>query len=389
MAKHSPKGRKAPQHLGTVRWDAFTHRHMWNMVMDAHPNDVFERYDRWQKLGEGLININKTVQAELNSLFQTWQGTAALSAANSNARLLQWSQEAAETTQRIGEDLGTYGNALVEARKRMPQPRVIQAENEFRAGEGATVAPGQENSYMLLQIMSDHRATAQERTEAKDRAIDVMRTFEQESVQVTRQLDVHTYSTAPGATSEGDGGDLPDFDDNVSGDGGNDIPPDFDWGPPDRTDPAAIGPAGVGGHGPGGFGPGAFGPGGVGPGGAGFGPGGYAPGGYGLGPGDAAAGGGGYGRGLRAVAFGAEGAAARGVPGQEFSAQNRGAAAAEAAARGGPGAGGRGGAGALYPPMAGGVGGDDDKEKRVAPYLIDDEDLFDDERTVAPPVFGA
>jgi hypothetical protein len=39
--------------------------------------------------------------------------------------------------------------------------------------------------------------------------------------------------------------------------------------------------------------------------------------------------------------------------------------------------------------MGGMAHGDDDTEKRVAPYLVDGDDLFDDDRTVAPPVFGA
>jgi hypothetical protein len=39
--------------------------------------------------------------------------------------------------------------------------------------------------------------------------------------------------------------------------------------------------------------------------------------------------------------------------------------------------------------MGGTAGGDDDIEKRMPAYLVDSDDLFDDDRTVAPPVFGA
>jgi PPE family len=370
-----------PQQLGYVRWEGYDHRELWNMIMDARPDDVFDRHYRWVGLGENLIEVNRTVQAELNRLFQTWQGTAAMSAALSNTRLLQWSQETAEITQRIGQDLGTYGNALVEARKRMPQPRHVVVENDFLAGRGATVWSGPENAFTLVQLLSDHRATYQQRAEAKQRAVEVMQTFEADAVQVKEQMPAippapNIVRPAPPGHQE------PPPDPPGPGPGGHGIGP-----LPSPTTAASVG--GVGAGGAGGYGDVAAGYGGAGGyGGAaagGYGAGGYGAGGYGAGGDGYGAGrfGGGSGHGFGGAAGGAAGRG--GAHGQAFD------AAPAAAARGGggnPAAAGRGGAGMLYPPVAGGVR-DDDEEKPLAPYLVDDDGLFDDERTVAPPVLGA
>ena len=397
-----------PQELGSVRWDGFTHRHMWNMIMDAQPADVFQRYDRWTRLGEEFLGVNENVQNRLNTLFASWQGTAAMSAGMSNTRLLQWSQEAAETTQRIGEGLGTYGNALVQARKTMPQPRAMENEQDFRAGDGTTGWTGPENAYLWLQLQSDHLATAKERAEAREGAIAVMQAFESDAVNVDREVSsLPRYDTMPPAVDV-QHMDTPGTPPPGPGDDGVVLPP---HGDPVGTGPAGTGPAGAGpggtgpGSGPGG--PGGVGPGGTGPGGYGSNPGQGGPNGYGpygpgrpggVGPGGAGGPGGRYGVGGGpggAGGAGASEAAARGGAagrGATFGAVPGGAAAAEAAAARGAGGGaaGRGVGGGMYPPMGGmGGRGDDDTEKRVAPYLVDGDDLFDDDRTVAPPVFGA
>jgi len=49
---------KSPQRLDHVRWEHYSHRHLWNMIMDAHPNDVFGRHHHWVQLGRDLVKIN-------------------------------------------------------------------------------------------------------------------------------------------------------------------------------------------------------------------------------------------------------------------------------------------------------------------------------------------
>src|SRR5215207_4673969 len=93
--------RRGRQRLGHVRWEHFSHRHMWNMIMDARPDEVFERHREWRDLGRQLVEVNTAVQGQLNTLFTTWRGSAAMTAALGNTSLLAWAQEAAEITDEV------------------------------------------------------------------------------------------------------------------------------------------------------------------------------------------------------------------------------------------------------------------------------------------------
>ncbi|HEY0638414.1 MAG TPA: PPE domain-containing protein, partial [Pseudonocardiaceae bacterium] len=292
MAGWNPEG---PQQLGTVRWESYTHQRLWDMVMESRPDDVFDRYERWTSIGTDLTTVNTAVQRSLNELFGIWQGTAAMSAGAANARLLAWSQQAAETTQRVGEELGTYGNALVRARKKMPQPRMMQTEQDFRSGEGATGWGGPEASYLFFQLNSDHLADTQERAEAKQGAIEVMRTFEQEAQEIDHTVAGQVYSTSPMAANPAGFGIVdpgPPGPGIIVGPQPQPQPPTPVGPTPTPVTPVGTvpaGPTGPGGTYPGGPG-GPYVPGGpgAGPGGPGQGgvfPGGRYPGGVGAGPG--------------------------------------------------------------------------------------------------------
>lgn len=369
-----PKGRKGkgPQKLGHVRWEGFSHKHMWNMIMRAQPDDVFRRHCDWNDIGRDLIGINKDIQVALNSLFQTWRGTASLTAALGNSQLLSWSQDSAEVTQVVGEELGCYGNALVDARKRMPQPRISNTERLFREGDGAVVPEGPENAFMLRQLLSDHLPSNKERRQAKADAVQVMRTFETEAVSVEHRLP--TYSASPQVaplTSPGPDGPVSPGPVPVPVPGGD--PGTTTPGPlplPLPGEPASTGAAGhspmpgVDGPGAGRLAGGIGGVGGL----SGLGTGAGADANYG----GRVPGGGGplTGAGPGGLGPGGAGAGQAGMAGA-------------AAARGG-------GGGGFYPPMGGaGAGRDEEQEKRLASYIVADDDLFADDRPVSPPVFGA
>src|SRR5215470_11397377 len=348
------------QRLGHVRWEGFGHRAMWNMIMDARPDDVFDRYERWTKLGANLTEVNKTVQKTLNTLFGSWRGSAAVTAALGNTRVLNWAQEAAETTKQVGEQLGHYGNALVEARNRMPQPRHFYYERAFRAGDGATVLNGPENIYTLLQLADDKMYTLQERQAARQRAVEVMQGFEADAIDVTRRLET-IPPLWPCSDPDGDGNPVV-VPPASPGPGGT--PPQPPWRP-DGDGAAPTGPAGVNPSGAGAGSGGAGGAGGYGPGAGGFGQG---IGGFGAADADAAYGGRGFGGPFTGGPF--TGGPRRVPAGPRMVGRGPGAPAgrgtAAEAARGGSAA--TRGGGGFYPPV-GGAGGRDDDEKPLAPFL--------------------
>lgn len=366
--------RRGRQRLGHVRWEHFSHRHMWNMIMDARPDDVFERHHEWRDLGRRLVEVNTAVQGQLNTLFTTWRGSAAMTAALGNTSLLAWAQDAAEITDEVGAQLGVYGNALVEARRRMPQPRPVDAERAFRSGDGVEVLSGPENAYVLMALLDDNEPTARRSREARQQAIEVMRAFETDANQVATEVD-QAYATPPVAADPDGGNDWAEVPSPVPGPSPGPPPPAWSadqGGPATTTQQGAAGSGHPGSGSAGAAGPGGFGAGGLG------------------GLGGAAAGGGAdqaYGGRGFGPAAGVRGPHGPGGPGRGFGGLAGQAAAAEAAAA--RGAGGARGGGMLYPPVGGAAGRDEDREKPLASYVMADDDLFDDDRVVAPPVFGA
>lgn len=361
------------QRLGSVRWEGYSHGKMWGMLMRSHPDSMFAKAHDWEQLGTEIEELNTSVQQHLSTVLHTWRGSAAAGMAGSGTNLLNWSSGAAETTRTVAADLQNYTNALVRARHAMPQPRHATAESWFRDGAGATVASGPEGAYMLHQLLTDHQASAHEVKKAKAEAVRVMRTFEQESRDI--EQGIGHYHQAPVLTNPGQPADpsvyrrphppaprptpasspltrddSPStwFDDPVAG---------------ETTSAAGVGTGSVGvnGGGIGANGNPLGGPSGAG----GIGRDGIAEpirGGLGASP---ALGSGGVG-GVGPTADGA-------LDGGRFGAASRGVT----------------GGGGIYPPMsAGGARGDQDTVHKRSRYVVG-EDLFDDDRATAPPVFGA
>ncbi|EWC62566.1 PE-PGRS virulence associated protein [Actinokineospora spheciospongiae] len=393
-----------------IRWDAYTHPTLYNMIMKAKPEQLGERARSWAELAEKITGTTGEVSRVVGGLMGAWRGPAAVRAAESNTRLTQWADEAGHTASRIGAGLSDYTTTIIRAQAAMPEPVYYYAERNFMAGYDVKVGGDPASAVMLKQMTDDQAPKLEERNAAKAEAVRVMRAYADRSQEVSRDLPVFTpkpdnQPTAPpvfperpevvvppvtprrppspvpppphdpdGPTTPGD----PDWDSTT---------PSFDGG----TSGGPGGTGGAGGHGSGyggtGFGgagggygaDGTRGPGGVSVGAGGFGPGGFGPGGFGPGggggpgaggPGAAEAGAGGRGAGAGAGA----GLAARGAAG---------ALAAESAM------GGRGGTSGMVPGMAGGAGAPGAEDEEHKDKYGEGTDFFDDLPPAYPSVFGA
>ena len=358
--------------VGDVRWEGYSHRRMWDMIMRSRPRGLFARADRWRAAADLLVEQNKFLQRKLNTLLATWQGPAAEAAARSQQALLDWAQEAATRASTVGIELGNYGNALVSARMRMPQPQQRAAELAFRDGDGAQVRDGTAGAHLLLQVLSDRLPTEQQAREAKWDAVRIMRELENDAQQAERAMP--RFSAAPRTTNDAAPSPTP-------------VPPGAVPAPLPGPAPAPMpGPADVDGVVPATTSAQAFGQ----PTAAGAGefrgtltPPGVGP---GSGPGDV------VGRGGSPWGAGAGGGAA---PGGVLGAPGRGGLPGAGPSGGGApgGTGGRAavaGTGGGFVPGAGGAreDGDEDTAKPLADYLEGD-DIFTDDRRVSPPVWGA
>lgn len=345
--------------LGGVWWEGYSHRQMWDMIMRSRPAELFARADQWRAAADKLVECNRTIQQRLNALLETWQGPAAQAAAASGQRLLNWAQEAATCASTVGTQLSYYGNALVSARLRMPQPRHRWAELSFRDGEGANVLEGTAGAHLLLQLMSDQLPTAQQARAAKRDAVQVMRELERSATQAQQAMP--RFTSAPRTTYEAPDRSVAPLPSDPSYSPGHpsvfDTDPLFDGSAPIATTTAQAVMGDAAGYGSGEF---------LSPGGGGYGGGGYAVGGGGHGAG------GQVGASGRGPAMGA-GWLGGAIPG-------RWPAAGTAAA-------GSGG-GFMSAPAGGRTGGDEDTTKPLADYLEPDA-IFTDDRPVSPPVWGA
>lgn len=184
-----------------VRWEGYTHRQMWDMIMRSTPAELFARVDRWHGVATRLEEGNRLIQQRLNTLLATWRGPAAEAAAASQQRLLDWAQDAASRASVVGTQLGNYGNALVSARMRMPQPQHRWAELSFRDGDGAKALEGTAGAHLLLQMLSDRLPTAQQAREAKREAVVIMRELEGNAVEAERAMP--GFTSAPTTGNEG------------------------------------------------------------------------------------------------------------------------------------------------------------------------------------------
>jgi uncharacterized protein YukE len=185
-----------------VFWEGYSHQEMWGMIMRSRPSELFERVDQWQQVAKKLEAYNKLLQEELSKLLTTWQGPAAAGAAASQQKLLSWAQDAATRASTISTQLANYGNALVDARMRMPQPQHRQAELDFRADEGTKVQDGAVGAYKLLQLNSDRLPTELERREAKNEAVRVMQRLERDATAAERAMP--RFSAPPSVTAAPD-----------------------------------------------------------------------------------------------------------------------------------------------------------------------------------------
>jgi uncharacterized protein YukE len=340
--------------LGGVWWEGYSHRQMWDMIMRSRPAELFARADQWRAAADRLVECNRTIQQRLNALLATWQGPAAEAAAFSGQRLLDWAQEAATYASTVGTQLNNYGNALVSARLRMPQPQHRWAELSFRDGEGANALEGTAGAHILLQLLSDRLPTAQQARAAKRDAVQIMRELEGNATEAERAMP--QFTSAPKTTYEAPTRPVTPFPSDPSPSPGHS--PIFDAGPLfDGTAPIATTTAQAMGD-PAGYGSGDS---------RGF-----------LSPGGGGVGGGGYGAGGQVGVSGRGSAMGAGRLGGVVPGGWAAAGTAAASSRGG----------FMSGPVGARTDGDEDTTKPLADY-IEPDGIFTDNRPVSPPVWGA
>jgi hypothetical protein len=163
-----------------IRWDYYSHRLLFTMIMSAQPRDMKEKADSWKSLSEAIRQTTDDVDRTMRRLLRTWRGGASDTAFTSTESLAQWAWQASETAKRIGTGLDRYTEAVMAAQHRMPPPVSGNSFSGYLSG-GVTTPNA---AMMIAELIVDQKAKDEESKAAKAEAVRVMQQYGQESQQV-------------------------------------------------------------------------------------------------------------------------------------------------------------------------------------------------------------
>jgi hypothetical protein len=168
------------------RWKGFEHPVLHKMINDgpgAAASDPQTIY--WQGLTDELTLVDEELNAKLKTMKVTWEGQAADSAQSGLTPLAAWASDAetGSTVMRISsEDQGEY---ISDARAKMPEPIEVttQAPSGWQiATAGAAVLTGNPGPALdVAKQAADHEAQEAAQSEAEQRAVETMDTYDSSS----------------------------------------------------------------------------------------------------------------------------------------------------------------------------------------------------------------
>jgi hypothetical protein len=98
--------------IGPIRWQDYTHQHMWNMLMAANPEAMFQEAEKATKLANEMGDITDVAHAIAQDVVGAWSGDAADSAAASITEFLQWADHTANTVNKVAGLLSQYAHVV-------------------------------------------------------------------------------------------------------------------------------------------------------------------------------------------------------------------------------------------------------------------------------------
>jgi hypothetical protein len=426
--------------MGDHRWRGYAHQELYTMI-NGGPGVAasIPLESKWKSVSEALEQIDMDIHEGLAKIGADWEGSSADAAQSALSPLAQWAADARTGSDVMKTSAQLQGEYIADARKEMPAPLPVTTEAPSTGDKILGALGGPAGMMHVIDQQKDHEAQEAAQENAEQKAITVMNNYESSSTWNSSTLGdfvpppkvvidtpppsgVGTYNqtsanyTSPTGTYNGptegttttSGWTPPPSTPptttlpppNIIGDtkpsgwtppgttlptppqppivqprppmpplppqigfpppGGGVKPPNTGLRPPTGPGGRPLGPGGPGGSRPGMP---------TGPGGRGGMPG---------GPGGAGQGGPGQGGPNASNALGRGGAAGAG----SFGPGGPGGAGGPGGTRGGAGGPGAGGAGGR------GGEGEEDLEHKTADYLVETDNVFGDERMVAPPVIG-
>jgi hypothetical protein len=168
------------------RWRGYAHPELYDMInagpgaAASDPQTTF-----WQSLQKELAEVDQDLNTRLTNLGSRWEGRAAESAQAGLTPLASWAGDAETGAQVMRVSSENQGEYVSDARARMPEPVVVTTPApsgwQIAAAAGAATFGFAGPALGVAQQAVDHEVQEAAKNEAEERAVETMQTYESSS----------------------------------------------------------------------------------------------------------------------------------------------------------------------------------------------------------------
>lgn len=169
-----------------IRWRGYEHPALYTMINEGPGSAASDpQTTYWQGLSDELTKVDEDLNSSLTNLGARWEGTAAQSAQSGLTPLAAWAGDAetGSTVMKISSE--NQGEYISDARARMPEP--VEVTTQAPSGwsmvtAGAAALTGNPGPAVQVALQAaDHEAQESAQSEAEQRALETMQTYESSS----------------------------------------------------------------------------------------------------------------------------------------------------------------------------------------------------------------
>jgi len=168
------------------RWRGYAHPELYTMINSGPGASASEPQTRyWHGLAEELTQVDEDLNKKLTNLNATWEGEAADRARSGLTPLALWASDAESASSVMRSSAELQAEYIAEARAKMPEPVEVTTPSPSgwqMAGAAAAAVTGNVGPAMGVAAQAaDHEAQEAAQSEAAQRAIETMQSYETSS----------------------------------------------------------------------------------------------------------------------------------------------------------------------------------------------------------------
>ncbi|MFD0201831.1 MULTISPECIES: PPE domain-containing protein [Saccharothrix] len=168
--------------MGDHRWRGYAHPDLYRMINEG-PGVAASRplEDSWKSLSEALGEIDTSIKEGLTKLGASWEGETADTTTASLSPLAAWAEDAQQGSSTMLTSAQLQADYIADARKEMPEPVPVTTEAPSLGDKIIGGLTGPVGMMHVIQQQQDHerQEAAQDNAEAK--AVEVMNNYQSSS----------------------------------------------------------------------------------------------------------------------------------------------------------------------------------------------------------------